>query len=149
MYFLFSSFWNNNSRPKNICYTSLMLSFDAEATLNRLQDNCPAAEAGCLTTTWILACSLWKLSQIALVWLVSTARGGVNWYWASLSVRYVPKKDDLELLLSFMWVKFQVDVKQWDKICFSSMFLNNVFRTLLWSLKDFWGGKVLKEHECL
>lgn len=51
MYFLFSSFWNNNSRPKNICYTSLMLSFDAEATLNRLQDNCPAAEAGCLTTT--------------------------------------------------------------------------------------------------
>lgn len=51
MYFLFSSFWDNNSKPKNICYTSLMLSFHAEGTLSRPEDHCPVAETGCLTTT--------------------------------------------------------------------------------------------------
>lgn len=58
MYFLFSSFWDNNSRPKSICYTSLMVSFDAEGTLSRPQDNCSAAEAGCLLLALTLASSL-------------------------------------------------------------------------------------------
>lgn len=50
MYFLFSNFWDNNSKPKNICYAFLVLSFDAEST-PKPPDNGPVAEAGCLTTT--------------------------------------------------------------------------------------------------
>jgi len=51
MYFLFSSFWDNNSGPKNIYYTSLTLSFDAEGSFSWPPASHPVTGAGCLTTT--------------------------------------------------------------------------------------------------
>lgn len=51
MYFLLGSFRDNNSGPKNIYYTSLTLSFDAEGSFSRPPGNRPMTEAGCLTTT--------------------------------------------------------------------------------------------------